>query len=338
MSDAGAGGEGETLAQRVFAAIAGGEFRSGERLAVELGVSRSAVWKAVEALRAMRAEIHAVPNRGYRLARPAAPLEAQRIATALSAEAAAAVHALRVDWSLGSTNAELIAGAPPPAGSAGVLLAEHQSAGRGRRGRAWLAPLGGAICLSIGWSFRQLPPGIGALGLAIGVCARRALADCGVTAVALKWPNDLVAEDAKLGGILIELRAEAGGPAFAAVGIGLNVALGSRLRAAVAETGTRATDLLSLGLADADRNLVAARVIERCVAGLQEFEIAGLQPFAAEWRAADALCGRPVTAQSGGESFVGLARGIDASGALLLETREGLHKLVAGEVTVRAGS
>ncbi|MBK7252041.1 MAG: biotin--[acetyl-CoA-carboxylase] ligase [Gammaproteobacteria bacterium] len=332
------GGDDGTLAQRVFEALAPGGFRSGERLAAELGVSRSAVWKAVERLRSLQAEIHAVPNRGYRLAQATVPLDARRVAAALSPQAAAMVHSLRVAWSLGSTNAQLLEAPPPPAGRASVLLAEHQSAGRGRRGRTWIAPLGGAICLSIGWSLRLLPPGIGALGLAIGVCVRRALMDCGVQAVGLKWPNDLVADDGKLGGILIELRAEAGGPAFAAIGIGLNVTLGARLRTAIAGTGTCAADLISLGLADVDRNRLAACVTERCLAGLQEFDAAGFQPFVAEWRAADTLCGREVTAHVGGESLVGIARGIDLSGALLLETAVGPRALIAGEVTVRAGS
>lgn len=264
------------------------------------------------------------------------PLDAEAIRSRLSPATARAVQELRVLWSTDSTNARLLEGTRPREGAAFVLLAEQQSAGRGRRGRTWLAPPGGAICLSIGWSFARLPPDVGALSLAIGICARRALADCGAAGVMLKWPNDLVVDGAKLGGILIELHTEAAGPAFAVVGIGLNVALDAGLRDAIGATGTQATDLAALGLERPDRNLIAARLIERCIAGLEEFEVAGLRVFAAEWREADALRGRQITVHAAGGTLAGIARGIDVTGALMLETAAGLRSVVAGEVSVRA--
>lgn len=264
------------------------------------------------------------------------PLDPEAIRSRLSPQVASAVQELQVLWSVDSTNARLLAGPRPPEGAARILLAEHQSAGRGRRGRTWLASPGGGICLSIGWSFARLPPDAGALSLAIGICARRALADCGVAGVMLKWPNDLVADGAKLGGILIELLTEAAAPAFAVIGIGLNVTLDAGLRAAIAATGTQAAELTALGPGHADRNLIAARLIERCVAGLEEFAVAGLRAFAAEWRAADALCGRQITVHAAGGTLAGIARGIDVSGALMLETTGGLRSVVAGEVSVRA--
>ncbi len=124
------------------------------------------------------------------------------------------VRRLEVAWSTGSTNTVLLSRPNPPGGSSEVMLAEYQTAGRGRRGRAWLAPPGGAVCMSMSWTFRDVPADLSALGLVIGVCEVRALHALGVTSAKLKWPNDLLVDERKLGGILIELRAESDGPAL----------------------------------------------------------------------------------------------------------------------------
>jgi BirA family biotin operon repressor/biotin-[acetyl-CoA-carboxylase] ligase len=325
------------LIARVFAELSDGQFHSGEDLAQALGVSRSAVWKAVKSLRDLGATLHAVRNRGYRLAKPSEPLAADRIREKLSPGVRSRVRSLEVAWSVGSTNTVLLSRPNPPNGSSEVMLAEYQTAGRGRRGRAWLAPPGGAICLSLSWTFRDVPADLSALGLVIGVCELRALHRLGVTGAKLKWPNDLQVDERKLGGILIELRAETDGPACVVIGIGLNVALGAPLLAKIAEAGNVATDLITAGLAEPLRNTVAATLLDSCIGGLLEFERDGLRPFIENWRDADALQGRMVDVKGGaGEVTQGLARGVDLHGALLIETpHEGLKKFVSGEVSVR---
>ena len=174
----------------VFAQLADGQFHSGEALAQALGVSRSAVWKAVQSLRDLGATLHAVRNRGYRLVKPSEPLGVTQIRAALSDDVRERVRSLDVVWSIDSTNTALLARANPPNGSSEVLLAEYQTAGRGRRGRAWLAPPGGAICLSLNWTFREAPTDLAALSLVIGVCELRALRELGVADAKLKWPNE----------------------------------------------------------------------------------------------------------------------------------------------------
>jgi BirA family transcriptional regulator, biotin operon repressor / biotin---[acetyl-CoA-carboxylase] ligase len=234
-----------------------------------------------------------------------------------------------------STNTVLLQRENPPTGSSEVYLAEYQTAGRGRRGRAWLAPPGGAICLSLSWTFREVPGDLGALGLVIGVCARRALREVGIENARLKWPNDLLIDDRKLGGILIELRAESAGPACVVIGIGLNVALGSSLLQKITETGVTATDLITAGLEQPSRNAVAAALVTSCLRGLLDFESEGLKTFIEEWRDADALRGRPVDVTGGEGVAHGLARGIDLHGALLVETPQGLKRFISGDVSVR---
>jgi BirA family biotin operon repressor/biotin-[acetyl-CoA-carboxylase] ligase len=322
------------LAERVFAELADGEFHSGEALARGLGVTRSAVWKAAGALRTLGLPLEAVRNRGYRLEVATEPLQVPRIRAALARDVASRVRKLEVEWSIDSTNTQLASRDPPAPGCAEVLLAEVQSAGRGRRGRTWLAPPGGAVCLSLAWTFPEMPRDVGALSLAIGVCVLRALKSASVDHVRLKWPNDVLIGDRKLGGILIELRAESAGPASVVVGIGLNIALGESLLEKIASTGLRATDLRSAS-SSVTRNAIAAGLIEHCVRGLVEFEHEGLRPFVEEWRRADALRGRDVTVHAADDGARGLARGIDLSGALLVETPHGLRKFIGGEVSVR---
>ncbi|HUO20471.1 MAG TPA: biotin--[acetyl-CoA-carboxylase] ligase [Steroidobacteraceae bacterium] len=324
------------LAAQVFAQLADGRFHSGEELAKSLGVSRSAVWKAVGALRTLSVELEAVRNRGYRLAAATEPLDAARIRSQLPREVQKHVAKLETVWSTASTNTALLNRPAPRSGTSEVLLAEHQSAGRGRRGRAWLAPPGGAICLSLSWTFPAVPPDLGALGLAVGVCALRALHALGVRGAGLKWPNDLLVGGRKLAGVLIDLRAESAGPAYVVIGIGLNVALGSGLLQKIAAAGPPAADLASAGLVSPARNGVAARLVSHSIDGLIAFGRDGLKPFIEEWRAADALRGRPVEVKTvEGASSRGLARGIDAHGALVVETPAGLARFISGDVSVR---
>jgi BirA family biotin operon repressor/biotin-[acetyl-CoA-carboxylase] ligase len=323
------------LVARVFAELCDGQFHSGEELAKALGVTRSAVWKAANALRDLGTPMEAVRNRGYKLPGASEPLAGVPIREHLSSGVKERLTRLDVAWSTGSTNTELVERPYPAQGRSEVLLAEFQTAGRGRRGRSWLAPPGGAVCLSLSWTFPEVPRDAGSLSLAAGVSVLRSLLALNVPDVRLKWPNDVLIGDRKLGGILIELRAEAAGPACVVVGIGLNVALGSALLETIAATGLQAVDLVSVMGAPVSRNALAGRLIENCVQGLLEFEQEGLKPFVEEWRDADALRGRALDVSVSNEVVRGLGRGIDLSGALLVETPQGLQRFLSGEVTVR---
>jgi BirA family biotin operon repressor/biotin-[acetyl-CoA-carboxylase] ligase len=324
------------LEQRVYRLLADQQFHSGARLAAACDVSRGAIGKAIAALRDLGVTVRTVSHRGYQLPSATVMLEASRIRKALPAAVAGRLRHATTVWSTGSTNADLLAQTDLPTGRFDFLAAEFQSAGRGRRTRSWIAPPGGAICLSLSWSFTSLPTAIGALSLAVGVCVLRAFERSGIAGVELKWPNDLVASGAKLGGILAELRAEAAGPAFVVIGIGLNVALGASVLERIQATGTQATDLTALMAAVPDRNTLIAALLTELVAGLQQFQRQGFDAFATEWRAADALVGKPVRVNVDGSSVSGHARGIDIDGALCVQTREGLQRFLTGDASVRA--
>lgn len=326
----------EPLPKRVYRLLCDGQFHSGTTLAASCGVSRNAIWKAVAGLRLLDMNVQAVANRGYRIPNASELLDAEQITEQLPASVAARLRTGHSVWRTASTNLDLLQRAAGAAGSFDFLTAECQTGGRGRRARQWFAPPCGAICLSISWNFPTLPANASALSLAIGVCVLRALNQSGVSGVTLKWPNDLIVGTDKLGGILIELRAEAGGPAYVVIGVGINVALGDIVLRRVEATGTRAADLVGLGIERADRNRIVAALISNFVCGLERYERDGFSSFAGEWREADALAGKVIVVSSDDGSMTGHARGIDIDGALCLQTRDGLQRFLTGDVSVRA--
>jgi BirA family biotin operon repressor/biotin-[acetyl-CoA-carboxylase] ligase len=314
-------------------------FVSGAALAAEYQVTRSAIWKAMGQLREMGVEVQAITHRGYRLARPASPLDAQGVIARLAPATRARLREGRCVASLASTNTALLERGAPPPGQFDFLTTELQSAGRGRRGRSWLAPPGGAICLSWSWCFEGMASNMGALSLATGVAVARALEQLGVRGVQLKWPNDLIAAGGKLGGVLIELRSEAAGPVHVVTGLGLNVALGESLRAQVSASGNHPVDLAELmpGTTLPSRNALVAAVLDHGVAALYQFAQDGFESFRADYLGRDALRDRPLHIQGGNGPATGTARGVDADGALRIEHAGAIHRILAGEVSVRAG-
>ena len=172
---------------------------SGDALAREAGVTRAAVWKRIEALRSAGVEIEARPGQGYVLAHPPDLLDLAGLQASLAGALVAGRDSLELAWSLDSTNSELLR-RPPPAGTL-VLLAERQTAGRGRLGRAWNTPLAGQVCLSVRRGFDGGLARLGGLSLVAGVAVAEALRALGFASVGLKWPNDLVAGDRKLAGV-----------------------------------------------------------------------------------------------------------------------------------------
>lgn len=312
-------------------------FVSGAELATRFGVTRSAIWKGIEELRELGTEIEAVTHQGYRLAHPASPLDAEGVRALLPPATLAMLQAGECLGTTTSTNSLLLERGAPPPSRFDFITAEHQQAGRGRRGRSWLAPPGGAICLSWSWCFEGSAAQLGALSLAIGVACRRALQSQGVNSVQLKWPNDLVTPAGKLGGILIEMRSEAAGPVHIVVGLGLNMALGRALRERIDASGNVPVDVCSLmsGKIVPARNALVAALLHQGVTVMQQFTDQGFLPFCDEFATADALRDRPVNVQ-GSATLAGTARGVDPDGALRVEAEGKLHRIMSGEISARA--
>ena len=205
----------------------------------------------------------ATSGSGYLLDRPIDLLSKALILRELDADVERLVARLDVHETIDSTNQALLDAAPHAAGKLSIALAEYQSAGRGRRGRAWVAPFGGGLCFSAGWLFEEMPHDLAALTLATGVVVRRVLLEATGLDVQLKWPNDLVWEDKKLGGILVELTAESQGPCYVVVGIGINVSITPRHLEQIAGWPSGAVDLYAATEGrPPSRNVLAARIIE----------------------------------------------------------------------------
>ncbi len=315
--------------------LADGRLHSGEWLAKELNVSRAAVWKGVERLRALGVEVQALPRRGYRLANPVELLDARRIRAELGAQHQAQLRSLALLFEIDSTNARLLAAAAPPPGQADACLAELQHAGRGRRGRRWIAPFGGGIVLSAAWTFVDGAGALSALSLAVGVAITRALSRAGAVGVALKWPNDLWFQDRKIGGVLIELRAEAGGPAHVVIGIGLNVTLTAAARREIEAGGAAVAAVADACTGVPSRNLIAGAILDELLSMLEQFERGGFAAFRDAWAVLDALSGRDARVLLGDAVVSGTARGVDPDGALLLETPDGMRRFTSGEASLR---
>lgn len=309
---------------------------SGDALTGADGLTRAAVWKRVQALREAGIEIDARAGRGYALRRPPDLLDADAIRAGLPAEALAGLDTLEVAWSLDSTNSELLRRPVPARGSA-VLLAERQSGGRGRRGRAWASPLAANLYLSVSRGFGGGLARLGGLSLVAGVAATEALHALGFAGVRLKWPNDLVVADGdglrKLGGLLVEGGGELAGHARAVVGLGVNVRMPDAFGRLVDQPWT---DLARMSTEPPSRNALAAAVLARLLPALALFDREGLAPFLPRYGALDALRDRAVVLQRGDGEQRGIARGVADDGALRLQLDEGGEiRLHSGEVSVR---
>jgi BirA family biotin operon repressor/biotin-[acetyl-CoA-carboxylase] ligase len=310
-------------------ALATGVPVSGTALAAQLGISRAAVWKQIQQLRARGLPIAARAGQGYVLPYPLELLDAGAI------RAAAAPGALiEVRTSLDSSSSELLRRADHAADLT-FVFAEMQSAGRGRRGRVWLAPPALNLTFSVLKRFERGFAALSGLSLAVGVAVAEALAAAGVPRLALKWPNDLQADGHKLGGILIELGGEFLGPCHAVIGIGINLRLPPALAAV---TGQPVTDLAALcGGTPPARNALAARLTVALAKALEQFAAHGFAPFAARYATLDALRDHALTVSGNDGTFAAIGAGVDARGALRVRRDSGdVECLDSAEITVRS--
>ena len=319
---------------RLLNFLADGRFHSGEKLGDALGIGRSAVWKLVRSLAPLGIDCHAVTGKGYRLANPIELLDREQILAELSSETRARLDRVEVLNEIDSTNAYLVREMnEDPSQRVRACFAEFQSAGRGRRGRQWLSPFGTNIYLSVCWQFDATPEVMQGLSLALGVQAARAIASCHIEGVELKWPNDLVWNGRKLGGILVEMSGESSGPWRITAGIGLNVGMPRALGSSIDQPWT---NLRAITESVVGRNQLAGRLLHHVLVGLARFSREGFQPFLDEWQRLDTMRGQLVVLDTGSAVVQGFAQGVDDTGALLLSTGGDTRRFVSGDVSLRA--
>jgi BirA family biotin operon repressor/biotin-[acetyl-CoA-carboxylase] ligase len=320
---------GKTLLRR----LSDHRFHSGTELAELLGVSRTAVWKRIRELEALGLEVSALPGKGYRLLSPLELLDEAAIRESLNPEASMLLASLELHDEIDSTNSHLMRAAAAGAPTGTVCLAETQTAGRGRVGRDWISPFGANIYLSVLWRFED-PSRVAGLSLAVGVAVVRALAAMGLREVGLKWPNDLLWGESKLGGILLEVAGEAHGPCRVAIGVGLNRYISSSLGRTIDQAWT---DLVRVAEgAVPPRNGLAAGLLNELLPMLGDYEDQGLAPYLPEWRRFHRLQGREAVIHQGEASIRGRIEDVTAEGLLVLQCEDGSRRRFAsGDVRLR---
>ncbi|HEY0973391.1 MAG TPA: bifunctional biotin--[acetyl-CoA-carboxylase] ligase/biotin operon repressor BirA [Solimonas sp.] len=304
--------------------LADGGWHSGETLAAAFGISRAALAKRIDRLADWQLVVESRQGLGYRLS---APLERLDVETLRAAVKGLRVNVVAVT---DSTNTRLLDAAADHDPQA--LLAEFQRAGRGRRGRQWVSPFGANLYLSVAWSFAAWPPQLTALPLAVGVACARALRSLGLERLRLKWPNDLIVDGRKLGGILLEHRGEGGGGCRIVAGVGLNVRMDGAQAAAVDQAWINLDEALGTPVS---RNALAGALLRELEAVLRAYALQGFVPLADDWRALDLVHERPVRVLMGERVLEGIARGVDAQGALIVDAAGERHHLSGGEVSLR---
>ncbi len=321
-------------------------FISGETIAQRLKCSRATVHNAIQAVLATGFSVHAVHGRGYRLAAPVSWLDPAHL-NALFAQRGIT---LQLYDQLASTNAQMLHWAardwPERAPHRALVGAEWQSQGRGRRGRDWHAGLGGGLTFSFLWRSARPAAQLSGLSLAVGVALVQALREIGLAEAQVKWPNDIQLGGAKLAGVLIELAntaladghlaSDVLGPSSAVIGVGLNVRGGDELTRRVGQPVTDLQAHWATG-GGVDRNALLLALVSRLDAELARFEQDGFAAFHDDWQRLHAQQGQPVCLQPGqGEAICGVALGVDAQGALRLQTPAGIRAFHSGEISLRA--
>lgn len=315
--------------------LADGQFHSGEQLAKELGCTRSAIWKRMAELREIPGiRVDSVTGRGYRLNRPLELLDPEKILAAVASPQAMGLQACQVLGSVASTNALAGATALERPGQGAAWFAEHQSAGRGRRGRTWVSPYGRNLYFSLAWQFDAPLSQLAGLSIAAGATLAVLLQQHGLSGHGLKWPNDLLWEGKKLAGILLEVNGETGGPANAVLGIGINLELEQALQAQIDQPASSLRDAGML----VGRNRLAGELLRSSVEMCHRFAESGLQPFLAQWREFDLFRDQWVRLTGPGLEHQGRCLGLGDDGGLMLQQDGAVRTFYAGELSLRAGN
>ena len=316
---------------RLIELLADGQFRSGEWLGQQLGISRAAVWKQIQLLSEFGLDVHAVQGRGYHLATPFQPLRESLIRLPLTPSVNSRLDKLEIFREIDSTSDYLKRTLSENEACCRACVAEWQSSGRGRRGRRWVSPYGTSLYLSLTMQLGEASLH-GGLSLATAIAVLRALQSCGVEELGLKWPNDIYYRGRKLAGILLDLSGESGGPYQVVFGIGINLKVPD---SAARDIDQPWADLSQSG-ACIDRNELAGLILEALVRAIDTFRAKGLEAFRQDWDRFDLASGRPVELRhENATRITGVARGIDSQGALLIENKGVTSSYHAGEVSLR---
>lgn len=310
--------------RQILALLSSGQFVSGEQLATELGISRAAVNKHIDALETYGVSIYSVKGRGYKLAHAISLIDPVRLVQSIEDRCFYFDEIPSTNAFMLSHTSELKRG--------DVCVAEYQSAGRGRRGRTWVSPYGHHLYFSQFWSFPQGMAQAMGLSLVVACTLVEVLKSYDVENIGVKWPNDIYLNHKKLAGILIEMSGQADSECQLIIGIGVNMAMSEEQAKGIDQPWS---DLSTLATMPDKTDLVIA-LQKQLKRDIQLFEREGLAAFKARWQEADLFYGKEIRLLMGENYVDGICRGVDEQGAVLLETADGIQAFIGGEISLRA--
>ena len=320
---------------RLLSLIADGAFHSGEELGRRLSISRTAVWKMIGSFSEYGLDVYSVRGKGHRLSRPIELLDREKLLAHMDGDVRPLVSSLTVHVVTGSTSQCLLDQADAAGLHAQVVLAEFQTAGRGRRGNRWFSPFGAGVCFSVGWQFDSPPEPLTAVSLAAGVAVMDCLARFGLGEARLKWPNDIQWRDRKLGGILLEMSGESAGPCRIVLGVGINFSFPDHAGEMIDQPWIDVA-----GIVDPlpSRNAFAGALISEVIRMLDGLEESRVPEIIADWRRHDGMKGREATLKLPGKSVSGTVLGVDDYGHLLMSVDGRVCRYSYGEVSLRVST
>lgn len=316
--------------ETLLAVLADGKFHSGDELGGVLGVSRTAVWKQLKKVEELGLPLESVKGKGYCIEGGLDLLSAAVIQENIASDVSALISHIDVRGVIDSTSA--VAMEKAVQGIKGyICTAEQQTAGRGRRGRVWASPYASNLYFSVVWEFGGGAASLEGLSLAVGVAVVDALEKSGLSGAELKWPNDVLYRGRKLAGVLLEMTGDPSGRCHVVIGIGLNVSMPASV-----SIDQPWIDVWSVSEAAANRNELLVAILNELMPLLSTFEGQGFSAYHDRWQALDAFAATEVAMTLGNDIVVGKAVGVDATGAIMIETPAGMRKFNGGEVSLRA--
>ncbi|MGJ8694561.1 MAG: bifunctional biotin--[acetyl-CoA-carboxylase] ligase/biotin operon repressor BirA [Thalassotalea sp.] len=314
---------------RIIEQLASGDFCSGEQLGNELGISRAAISKHIQALTEMGLDIFRVTGKGYCLSQALNLFEKDKIIAYLAGEQ---VPVIEIFHDLDSTNSHLLRKVPHHISDRQICITEFQHAGRGRRGRQWISPFASNIYFS---QYRFLEQGMSAaMGLSIvaAIAVFDTIKELYHHDVQLKWPNDVYLNNKKLAGILIDLEGQPLEACHCVIGIGINLAMPENSAKLVDQPWSDLSEITDVVV---DRNQIVASLSKHLNVRFLQQQRSGLSGMLDLWHQHDIYFNQPIKIITGSKQTFGICRGVDGQGALLMEIDGVTSPVYGGEVSLR---